>query len=160
MSQTRHLCADPVIIHRVPVNEGGTCDIPFRHRSNDSRTNNSEQTNVHLRWKLSLQKGKRLAPRRQDGRPEILLYNQTTITSSKVGRELHPKDKLLKRDPSSCPIPNAERYRGKTKYKYEQALVHDAFTRRRRLSQKPLRRPQRKQYLKRELLTSCPLPPE
>ena len=75
MSLTRHLRADPVILHHVPVNEGGTRDIPFRPRSNDSRTNTSEQTNVHLSWKLSPQKGKRLAPRRQDGRPEDLLYN-------------------------------------------------------------------------------------
>ena len=31
----------------------GTFDIPFRPRSNDSRKNTSEQTNVHLSWKLS-----------------------------------------------------------------------------------------------------------
>ena len=77
---------------------GGTCHIPFRPRSNNSRKNTSAQTKVHLSWTLS--PGKRHASRRQDGRPENPLYNQTTITVSKLGRELHPKDKLLKRDPS------------------------------------------------------------
>ena len=104
-------------------------------------------------------KDKHLAPRRQEGRPENPWYNQTTITSSKRGRDLHPKDKFHKRDPSYCPVTKAEGYCENTKYKYEQALVDDAFIRRTRLWQKPQRRPQRKQYLKREVLTSCPKHP-